>query len=331
MAQKILSISVAAYNVSKYIRKALDSLILTPFYMEKLDVIIVNDGSTDDTLSIAEEYVKTCPGTFRVIDKENGGYGSTINESLAVATGKYYKLLDSDDWYDKDGLCGLIDYLEKTNVDLVISPYSVIRSGMEVVAHHLDIKKEETEITSLHPEDKLFQMHGITIKTDRLRRYDHSIAKHCFYTDIEYVFYCLAASDTIARFDQPVYNYRLNINGQSVSLAGIRKHYKDHKVVTDRICRCYEEEYGGFTGGKKEILSYAVTFSIYGVFNNYMVLSDAGKHKKELMSFDKHLAEKYPEAYKAGSDSNVVRIVRRFGFQLYWPLCLYMKLKFGRF
>lgn len=331
MAGKILSISIAAYNVSIFIRKALDSLILESSYMERLEVIIVNDGSTDDTLSIAAKYQKQYPNTFRVIDKENGGYGSTINESLKVAEGKYYKLLDGDDWYDKSGLRGLIDFLGKTDADLVISPYYLIRSVEELVPHHADVPKEEVEIKSLHLKDKLFQMHGMTIKTGILRRYNHQIAKHCFYTDIEFVFYCLVASETISRFEKPVYNYRMNVSGQSVSLDGIQKHYKDHSMVTERICKCYENECLGFTGGKKEVIDYAVTFSIYGMFNNYMVLKDARKHKKELIIFDNHLMDKHPRAYKTGNDSNVVRITRRLGFHLYWLVCQYMKYKFGRF
>lgn len=331
MGKKILTVSIAAYNVSKYIRKALDSLVVDEAHMSALEVIVVNDGSTDNTSAIAKEYVRLYPQTVRVIDKENGGYGSTINASLAVAAGKYYKLLDGDDWYDKDGLCGLIDYLSNIDADLIINPYYEVKEGMELVPHHPEIPPKSTSISSLHLTNKLFQMHGMTVKTDVLRGYGHPIAKHCFYTDIEYVFYCFAASETIARYERPVYNYRLDVNGQSVSLAGVQKHYRDHPVVTERICKCYENECQGFAGGKKEILSYAVTFSIYGVFCHYMVLNNAGNHKKELMAFDKKMAEDYPKAYKAGNASNIVRTTRRVGFCLYWVLCRYMKFKFGRF
>ena len=331
MGEKILTVSIAAYNVSKFIRKALDSLILDEDHMKSLEVIIVNDGSTDDTSTIAREYAYRYPQTFLIIDKENGGYGSTINASLSIAEGRYFKLLDGDDWYDQEGLCGLIDYLEKTDSDLIVSPYNIVKPDVKTVPHHSEIPMKQINISELRLNDKLFQMHGITVKTDTLRKYKHPIAEHCFYTDIEFVFYCLAASETIARYNCTVYNYRLDINGQSVSLAGIQKHYEDHPKVTDRICKCYERECLKFEGGKKGILSYAVTFSIYGAFNNYMVLKDAGKHKRELSLFDKQLAEKYPNAYKAGNDSSVVRTTRRLRFHLYWLMCRYMKFKFGRF
>ena len=75
---KILSVSIASYNVEKFIRKALDSCCV-PEIMDRLEVLVVNDGSTDSTLEIAREYEEKYPQTFRVIDKKNGGYGSTVN------------------------------------------------------------------------------------------------------------------------------------------------------------------------------------------------------------------------------------------------------------
>ena len=101
--EKILSVSIASYNVEKFIRKALDSCCI-PEIMDRLEVIVVNDGSTDSTLEIAREYETKYPETFRVIDKINGGYGSTVNASIRVAAGRYFRLLDGDDWFDRDGL-----------------------------------------------------------------------------------------------------------------------------------------------------------------------------------------------------------------------------------
>ena len=94
--EKILSVSIASYNVEKFIRKALDSCCI-PEIMDRLEVLVVNDGSTDGTLQIAREYEKQYPQTFRVIDKKNGGYGSTVNASIKAATGRYFRLLDGDD------------------------------------------------------------------------------------------------------------------------------------------------------------------------------------------------------------------------------------------
>lgn len=330
MNSKILSISVAAYNVEQYLRKTLDSLLLDDAHMEKLEVIVVNDGSKDSTQMIAEEYAGKYPDTVRVIAKENGGYGSTINASLAEAQGKYFKLLDGDDWFDTEALAGLIDFLEETTADLVVSPYYAVTSKQDEVEHHPEIPNTVSNIADVAIEKSNFQMHGIVVRTEALRALGQPIAKHCFYTDLEYLFYCLAASDTVVRYDRSVYCYRLGLNGQSVSKEGIQKHYKDHLVVTERICSYYEQHNPTFSGGKKELIDHTVTYSIYGAFNFCMVLPDSGKHKKELKAFDERLKEQYPQAYQRGFNSKIVRMVRRFSFRCYWAFCAYMKMKFGR-
>lgn len=101
---KLLTISIAAYNVEKYLEKALTSMVCSPTAMEKLEVIIEDDGSTDGTLSIAKKYEKLYPDVYRAIHKENGGYGSTINNSIVLAQGKYFKQLDGDDWFDTENI-----------------------------------------------------------------------------------------------------------------------------------------------------------------------------------------------------------------------------------
>ena len=112
---KILSVSIASYNVEKFLGQTLDSC-LVPEIMEKLEVIVVNDGSKDGTAAVAEEYVKKAPDTFVLINKENGGYGSTVNAGIQAATGKYFRLLDGDDWFDRDGLREFIGILENRAV-----------------------------------------------------------------------------------------------------------------------------------------------------------------------------------------------------------------------
>lgn len=112
MSQKILSISIAAYNVEKYLKQLMNSIIRSQ-RMEDIEVIIVNDGSKDRTVSIAEEYVKMFPNSVVLIDKRNGGHGSTINTGISKASGHYFKSIDGDDWVDSSGLCRLVDYLKK--------------------------------------------------------------------------------------------------------------------------------------------------------------------------------------------------------------------------
>ena len=117
--EKLLTIVVPVYKVEPYINKCLDSLILPEELMEKLEVIIVNDGTPDNSAELSREYTKKYPNTFRQIDKENGGHGSAWNVGVKEATGKYLRFLDSDDWLTNLDI--LLYTLEKTDVDVILT------------------------------------------------------------------------------------------------------------------------------------------------------------------------------------------------------------------
>ena len=119
--EKILTISVAAYQVEKYIEKNLKSLINSNV-IDFLEIFVIDDGGKDSTIDIAEKYQKIYPDSIKIVRKENGGYGSTVNYSIFHATGKYFKLLDGDDWFNTKGLIHLVDYLKNCRSDIVITP-----------------------------------------------------------------------------------------------------------------------------------------------------------------------------------------------------------------
>ena len=127
---KILTISIAAYNVEKTIGKTLDSLLVgNNDDLNKLDIIIVNDGSKDSTSEVVMNYCTKYPDAIRLVNKQNGGYGSTINTSLEIAKGKYFKLLDGDDQYDTENLTSFLGFLSNTESDIVVSPFIEDNSG----------------------------------------------------------------------------------------------------------------------------------------------------------------------------------------------------------
>ena len=111
---KALTIIIPAYNVSQYIEQGLDSLISDMNILPLLDIIVVNDGSNDDTLSKTYTYCKRFKESISVIDKANGGHGSVINVGIKAAKGKYIKVLDGDDWVKQEGLKELVEYIKKT-------------------------------------------------------------------------------------------------------------------------------------------------------------------------------------------------------------------------
>ena len=96
---KLLSIAIPCYNSAGYMRKCIDSLLPGG---EDVEIIIVNDGSSDNTPDIAEEYRERFPGIIKVVNKENGGHGSAVNAGLEQARGLYFKVVDSDDWRSEE-------------------------------------------------------------------------------------------------------------------------------------------------------------------------------------------------------------------------------------
>ena len=118
--EKLLTVVVPVYKVEKYINKCLDSLIVSDEQMNLLEVIVVNDGTPDNSAIMAKEYERKYPNTFRVIDKENGGHGSAWNRGVVEAKGKYIKFLDSDDWFDDNDFPKLINRLKDCTADVVL-------------------------------------------------------------------------------------------------------------------------------------------------------------------------------------------------------------------
>ena len=132
---KTLTIVVPTYNMEKYLEKCLSSLIINDKELLKcLEVLVVIDGATDGSCEIAHSFEKECPETFRVIEKENGNYGSCVNRGLKEASGKYIKILDADDWFNTEAFEKYLRRLQNIDVDLVLNDFCRINANGEVIS-----------------------------------------------------------------------------------------------------------------------------------------------------------------------------------------------------
>lgn len=116
--EKLITIIIPTYNMERYLAKCLDTLVISDENMGLLEVLVVNDGSKDASGRIAHWYEGKYPATFRVIDKENGNYGSCVNKGLQEAKGKYVKVLDADATFAREEFNGYVDFLKETDADL---------------------------------------------------------------------------------------------------------------------------------------------------------------------------------------------------------------------
>ncbi len=219
--QKLLTIVVPVYKVEPYINKCLDSCILADEkLMSQLEVIIVNDGTPDNSAEMSREYVKRYPQTFRQIDKENGGHGSAWNVGLKEATGKYLRFLDSDDWLTN--LDQLMEDLATCEADLVFT--HINRYYADKDSNLLErIDDEYNVVKSLSVFD--FTKNGqpyimdfwfATYKRSILTYNEKIFAEHTMYDDaILFVLPAVRAKNYVC-FDYVVYNYFIGRVGQSV-------------------------------------------------------------------------------------------------------------------
>lgn len=229
--KKILSISIAAYNQEKYLDRCIQSLLIPS--LEKIEVIIVNDGSKDKTSEIAHKYADKYPESIIVIDKANGHYGSCANASLKNATGKYYKLLDADDYFDSNEFEQYVKALEDSNADMVITTHVICnQTPIEISPKNVMISKvypqSEIDFTALGMTSCL-GMHGVTYKMDILRKVNLTLTEKCCATDAEYCYYPIASCKTVQFFDFKLYMYQTNIEGQDTTI--VSESQKEQKYI----------------------------------------------------------------------------------------------------
>lgn len=313
MSEKILSISIAAYNVESVIKKCLDTLCKCK-YIDKLDIIVVNDGSTDKTVDLVTSYVEKFPNIVTLIDKENGGHGSTINSSLKIARGKYYKVLDGDDWVNPDALDQLITYLENSDIDLVINPYNeVYNDRINLINVSRNLKSNTLYTINDLSEFDYIPMHSISVKLAQYKKVNQSISEHSFYVDTEFVYFVLSVVDSVVFFDDVVYQYRLDQPTQSVSWDGIYKHIEDYICILKRLFRLYDDTY--YTNSYRQNLLFRLLSSRYKLlFYWYSNFTNTDKDYL-LIDIDKDLKKRYPRLLKSINLGiyGILRINYRFG------------------
>lgn len=235
--EKLLTVSVAAYNGAETLQKALDSCIIAN--MEPLEVLIVDDGSQDETSDVAALYEKRYPQTFRLIKKENGGYGSTINRTISEAKGRYFRTLDCDDWFSSGTLDSFLQYLQNCDSDIVYTNYHTVCNGTVknkfIVCDGYDPEKNYIW-ENLEPTSVCMEMHAMTFRTAMLREAVFILPEHCNYTDMLYTFCGAQAAQTIRFCPVQLYNYLLGRDGQSVSMESYQKHIDEFIQVVYLIC-----------------------------------------------------------------------------------------------
>lgn len=299
--KKLLSISIAAYNVEKTIEECLDSF-LPCCHFDDLEILVINDGSLDRTVEIVSAYEEKYPRSIHLVNKVNGGHGSTINASLAVATGEFYKVIDGDDWVDPSELDKLCDCLETAEADLVINDYQeVYPDHKRRVSYRSDY--EDGKVYSFEEicpkgdfKRHVFLMHESTVRTERLRDVGAKIQEKCFYADNELVFFIGLAARTVQFHDSCAYQYRLGLAGQSVSIEGYYKHIEDVIKIELNLMRLYRDHEDELIDATKKKYLFALLNGAYStIFSCFLTKFQRADKDELFVDFLKAARERYPE------------------------------------
>lgn len=300
MENKLLTIVVPCYNVEEFIEECLDSIVNTNV-MDLLEVLIVNDGSLDNSLNLITKYEECYPQTFCVIDKINRGHGSTINVGIEKSTARYFMVLDGDDWINPEELNKLVYNLSNIDVDLVSFNYTRINNGVKNTVKNNDKYFHYGEIYSF---DKLnlnkiyFVLSSICYKTKLLKDCKLTLFENMYYVDLQYITKPIVSVNTVIFFDLNIYNYRLGNVNQSVNIKNMLNRYDQHEIIVKDLILYYNNQ--SFISKKKKIyimnVLMKITYTQYHLSLTYDF--DIDRAKSNMKKFDKYLKENNILLYK---------------------------------
>lgn len=331
--EKVLSVVIPSYNVEKFLGQTLESFVEESI-LDKIEVLIVNDGSRDGTESIGKEYENKYPQTFRVISKENGGHGSTINRGIEECTGRYFKVVDGDDWVNTADFKSLVEKLEHCEADYVIANYYEVddKSGVRTPVEYKGLLKspEEDEWHGTFEEiagKVIPSMHALVLKTSILKEHQIRLDEHCFYVDVEYILYPLPYVRTAAYFDLHVYMYRLGQVTQSVSMAGFRKHIENHMKVSlnlTKFAEAYRWQAAEQCQKKVDYIGKRVAQMIGDQVTIFMSYPAGDKSvRQQFIKYDRRIKSSSEWMYElSAKESGILRLLRKTGFHVicYQPI-----------
>ena len=232
--KKLITFCVPSYNSEEYLHYALDSLR----GHEEAEVLIIDDGSKDKTLEIAKKYEAEYPAIFKAVHQENKGHGGAINTAISLATGEYFKVLDSDDWVDQDAYDKLIEFLkgqgEENKADLILMDY-VYQVGRGNPDTRIGFSYYFPDDQTILLKDMRFHMriqdnvtlHSAIYRLEVIRESGVVLPEHCSYEDNYFVYAPLGYVQRVRYICAPLYQYLIGRDGQSMAHENLIRKYHD--------------------------------------------------------------------------------------------------------
>ena len=309
----LVSIIIPSYNMEEYIGKNLRHLVEAQ-HINQVEIIVVNDGSKDKTSAIAHNFQQEHPNNIIVIDKENAHYGSCINAALAIARGKYFRILDADDWIEADALDSFVEKLETCNADLVVTlrteiildkngqwtqknfPIRNIEYGKIYDARSFAIRDYSKKVE--------FNMHSMTYKTEILRQVRLVLPTGICYTDLLYCLVPLSHIKDLVVFDIYLYNYLTERDGNSTSNAALKRNLSHISTVLLTMFKYLDRQDSkiltpAIISNQLRYIDEALTLCMQSIRMHHSISKDEYPAIDQIMDFTKkyHIKNKFLKKY----------------------------------
>lgn len=327
---KILTIVVPSYNTLVHIDTCLPTMIDKKL-IDNIEILLINDGSTDCTEALLRKYENQYPESIRVISKENGGHGSVINRGIQEATGKYFRVVDGDDPLISHNLYELVNRMSTLDSDIVFTPYyqDIISTGERVLCCTTDMKAGvEYKFDDVAEKLQCIPLHAVNFKTALLKDNNIHVQEKCFYEDEEYILYPIPYVNTITYYPDPVYIYRIGVPGQSISVEKVIKNRKMLETITENLCHFFEKcSNQELSPAKEAYLSRAICDVIRNMYGMFLKMP----HNRETMSliydFNEKCAQWSPKLYMKSSKDIAIKLIRKNNYWLYTGAYVLFKQK----
>ena len=292
---KILTIVIPTYNMEALLPKCLTSLVCSDYHVRAvIEAIVVIDGATDRSSAIAHEYEKNYPELFRVIDKENGNYGSCVNRGLNEAKGKYIKVLDADDSFNTEALEQFVTILANTDADMIVT------SGVNVTPQDEENYQWDFSYQSgtIYPIEQLHHVwiHDVTHKTSILRAINYEQTERISYSDEEWVFFPMFQIKDFLALDLRLYRYTVGRDGQTMNLKNWRKTVS-HEMIVSRKMFDYLTNTNWTTGRASSYIQEKMRDRMGGFYNRALIACHL-YNNEEIKDFDLYLKNTCPDIWQ---------------------------------
>lgn len=311
--QKLLSISVAAYNVEAFIEKNLQSFVDSGV-LDDVEVLVVDDGSKDSTPQLVRGYADRYPDSIRLIMQENAGPGSTVNTGLANASGRYFRMVDGDDWVDPDAFSRLVGFLRESDADMVVCNHDEVDNDTN---EHFLKTVTGAEPYKVMPTGEFLEslsrisMHDTVYRTDLLKENGIRLF-NCFYTDAQYLYFPMLCAKTAVYLPESVYQYRVSLSTQSMSISSMQRNTEMHQRVLFSLVERYEEYLKSGTADEK-VATYVADgiISVAGAqLSIFLSFAPCKERKADLYNFFARLEGASDDIYGRFCNLKTVRALK---------------------